>query len=484
MGKKRTNPPTLGNFTLPGAPVTAPSATSSLPLPHRIIVDYHLPQGSSALTYTTSSGARRPETGKELYDSIFESKLPSAAKSALVDQFFGAGFDPGAMKSSRRDAYFNAITYDPTFLSGNLGGMLAPSGAALAVGATRSAKANAPKDLLVQSQFAELYAGQSKTIRRLNLELTNPSVYAQQSAYGIISNYLDTWGLQEDSPYVYKMILHHDAHLINTDQILNAIRGNAPSGLGTGVDATLRKNYETVFPGLTQYNTKPGAFHMTETQYQSYTQAVQDAASQFGQVRLNQGQVSQLLNGNVSPSEFSKRVQDIGVAVQNADAGTKAILQKQYGINPEHLFAYYANPKEALPDMQRAIASGELQDYAKRVGFAGLTAAQGNQLGDMAKLSATQGNNPLGYGVSNIETSLLGATRDMALLHSAPGANAPTINTNQLIGSQLAGFGGTTQASAQLAVGRAEQARTAPFEKGGGFEEDNSGVVGVGSART
>ncbi len=280
---------------------------------------------------------------------------------------------------------------------------------------------------------------------------------------------LTNWGIDtpEMNALVNKMVA---AGVTNQNELLQNIRAT--------------QTYKQAFPGLTEFNSKPGQVHMTENEYRTYSQSLQNAAQQYGQVHLNQGQIAQLLNGNVSPAEFQQRVQDIGTAVANADPGTKAILQQQFGINPAHIFSYYANPKEALPDMQRAIASGEIQDYANRVGLGGLKPAGAGQLADMAKLSATQGNQALGYGVSNIENSLLTASRDNALLHAAPGANAPTIDTNQLIGSQLAGFGGTTQAGAQLAVGRAEQARTAPFEKGGGYDQSTAGVTGVGSAKS
>ena len=102
----------------------------------------------------------------------------------------------------------------------------------------------------------------------------------------------------------------------------------------------------------------------------------------------------------------------------------------------------------------------------------------------MAKLSATQGNNPLGVGVQNIEGSLLTASRDSALTRTNPGQGAPSVTTNQLIGSQLAGFAGTNQAAEQIQVGRAEAERAQPFEKGGGAAEDARGVYGIGSTPT
>ncbi len=299
--------------------------------------------------------------------------------------------------------------------------------------------------------------------------LIGATASAKYSAEANADNTLTNWNL--DTPEMNKLVSNMVANgVTNVNEILQNIRQT--------------QTYKQAFPGLTEYNSQPGVPHMTEAEYRSYQQAIQGAAQQYGQVKLNNEQIAGLLKGNVSPAEFQQRVQDIGVAVANADPGTKKILQQQFGIDPAHIFAYYANPKEALPDMQRAVASGEIQDYANRVGLGGLKPAGAGQLADMAKLSATQGNNPLGVGVSNIENSLLSASRDVGLTAANPGDARPPVNTNTLIGSQLAGFGGTNQVAAQTEVARAEQAKAAPFERGGGYDQTAKGVVGVGAAST
>lgn len=299
--------------------------------------------------------------------------------------------------------------------------------------------------------------------------LIGATASAKYTAEANADSTLTNWGI--DTPEMNALVNRMVAGgVTNTNEILQNIRNT--------------QTYKQAFAGLAEYNSVPGHVHMTENEYRTYSQAVLGAAQQFGNVSLNQQQIGQLLKGNVSASEFQQRVQDIGAAVANANPGTKAILKQQFGIDPAHLFAYYANPKEALPDMQRAVASGEIQDYANRVGLGGLKPAGANQLADMAKLAATQGNSSLGYGVSQIENSLLSASRDAALTTSNPGANVPTVNTNTLIGSQLAGFGGNNQVADQTLVSRAEGARAAPFDKGGGPAENSRGVYGIGSSPT
>lgn len=336
--------------------------------------------------------------------------------------------------------------------------------------ANETSKATVAKIKATLGTYAAALSQESGALSSGNeAALIGASQSARYSAEANADSDLTNWGL--DTPELDSLVHRMVANgVTNTNEILQNVRETA--------------TYKAAFPGLAEYNSKPGQIHMTESEYRTYSQAIQNSAQQYGGVRLNQAQVSKLLNGNVSASEFQQRTQDIGVAVANADQTTKNLLKEQYGINQNHLFAYYANPKEALPDMQRAVASGEIQDYAARVGLGGLTPVGARQLGDMAKLSATQGNNPLGAGVSQIEGSLLTASKDSALLKTNPGQGAPTVSTADLIGSQLAGFGGTNQAAAQIEVGRAEGARTAGFEKGGGFAEDGKGVYGLGSTPT
>ena len=225
---------------------------------------------------------------------------------------------------------------------------------------------------------------------------------------------------------------------------------------------------------------------MTESEYRTYSQSVLGAAQQYGVPKgfITQDEIGKLLKGDVSASEFQQRVEDIYSAVSNADSGTKSLLQSQFGVGPGQLLSYFANPNKALPVLQRQVASAEIGDYAKRVGLSGLTLAGEEQLAQQAKLTATQGNNQLGTGVTSIESSLLTASKDAALLSSNPGAQKPLINTNELIGSQIAGFQGTSEVGAQTAVERAEQGKAAPFEGGGGDVQTDKGVVGAGSART
>lgn len=319
--------------------------------------------------------------------------------------------------------------------------------------------------------------------------LTSATASEKANAINNIDNTIQSWNytpkqLDFLSGVVANLATRSGAFLTNQNALLDVLRGEANPGLPKAEFDKIKTDYQEAFPGLTAYNQQKGAIHMTESNYNAYTGKIQDIATQYGAPMPTQGQVGALLNGHVSPTEYQQRVTDIYAAVSSADPNVKRQLEKQYGVSQSGLMHYFMDPKNALQNMQRQVAGAEIQDYAGRVGLKGLDPNQFKNLADMAKVSAAAGNNPLGYGVSNIEGSLLSASKDNALLASNPGAAKAPLSTQQLVGSQLAGFGGSSQIADQSAVERAEQTRAAPFEKGGGYQDTAKGVVGLGGAKT
>ena len=317
--------------------------------------------------------------------------------------------------------------------------------------------------------------------------ISSATASQQANAIDNVRNTIESWNYtaaQKDyiSGLVAQLATINGDHIVNQNALLDIFRGDIPSGLGKTTDAKIKADYNSAFPGLNDYNNQSGAVHMSESQYTQYSTQLTNSATQYGAPMLTQSQIGQLLKNHVSPVEYNTRLTDIYSAVSNANQSTKNLLSEQYGINNNDLMHYMITG--SLPDMQRQVAGAEIQDYATRIGLKGIDQQGVSQLADMAKLAAAQGNNQLGYGVSQIQNALLTASRDIALTKANPGATPSTISTNQLIGSQLAGFAGTNQVAEQVQVARAEQAAAAPFEKGGGFVETAKGVTGLGSART
>jgi hypothetical protein len=479
-GTTTTTPPTSAK----GGPFSGEqsgqlSSTNGLPIPIDLATQYKLPVGT-ALAFNPGPGKgmpRAPVSGQELYAAIGQSSLPPKLKDTMLKTYFPSGFDPFGKDKSK---VFGAVTLKLEGNNYSLTNLTSPSMAQ--IGGTTTAQII--QNLQAQADTSQASLGLQR--QQMTIGLSQVRASTEASAYGVISSYLNSWGIPQIGQDLWHVIAKQGDHVVNTDALLNIVRGNATSGLGSVVDARIKGAYQAAFPGLADYNssTIPGAMHMTETAYQQYTQAIMDSATAYGAPAPNQNDIGKLLNGHVSAAEYKQRVSDIYAVVSNADQNTKNILEQQYGVGPSDLMHYFMDPKTALQKMQRQVAGAEIQDYATRVGLKGIDQQGVGQLADMAKLAAAQGNNQLGYGVSQIQNALLSASRDIALTKANPGATPSTISTNQLIGSQLAGFAGTNQVAEQVQVARAEQAAAAPFEKGGGFVETAKGVTGLGSART
>lgn len=423
------------------------------------------------LYYPPSGVAHAPSNGKELWNainqlltnpaySIYQQANLKNLATKLKQSYFPAGFTGTGSGSSD---VFAAVTSLFTNNSYNLAGLTVPT----------------KQQILGLSGAAQTIATMQSTIDQQTVALSNATAAQEQSAFGIVQNYLESWGLGSAAKDMWTLISKPGNHITNTSELLNIMRGVGNSG-DTALDRRLQNAYNQAFPGLNTYNNAPGATHMTESAYQQYTAAIKDTATQYGAPMPTQAQIGDLLNHNVSAMEFQARTRDIATAIQTSDQNVRNILETKYGVTQAGLWDYMTTG--SLPSRQRQIATAQMQDYAQRVGLTGLTGENYTQLGEMARVGA--GANPLGYGVSQIQNALLTASRDAALTQAQPGQAAQTVSTQQLIGSQLAGFAGTSQPAEQVQVARAEQQKAAPFEKGGGFIETAKGVTGLGSART
>jgi hypothetical protein len=151
--------------------------------------------------------------------------------------------------------------------------------------------------------------------------------------------------------------------------------------------------------------------------------------------------------------------------------------------------AYFLDPTKGEAALERQALAANLSGTAQNVGLTGFSSQQATDLAEMVRM-ATGGTgagalqDPYLNPLAKATQALSLASKDQPLTGALPGQQAPQIDTSTLIGSQVAGFEGTNQAAAQVAVQRAEQAKAAPFEKGGGFEETGKGVIGLGAART
>jgi hypothetical protein len=285
---------------------------------------------------------------------------------------------------------------------------------------------------------------------------------------------LDQWGLSNLQPIIDNAVFNKN--ITNAKELMNIIRGT--------------KEYKDSFQGLVEHN-KTAVQQMTEAQYLAASQAMMNTAQAAGlpDAFFTRAEIGKLIAGQVSPAEFSRRIAEGYNAVAALPQNIQNQFMQQHGVGPGGLLAYFLDPTKAEPVIARQALAANLQNTAQAAGLQQFSSDQASQLGEMVRMTtggAGTGSlqdpylTPLGKAQQAIQT----AAKDVSLTKSAPGAAAPTVDTNLLIGSQIAGFGGTSQPAAQQAVARAEQGALAPFEKGGGYAESQKGVTGLGAART
>ena len=285
----------------------------------------------------------------------------------------------------------------------------------------------------------------------------------QVTALGTIQNELAQWGLQDLTDQVYQKVFKEGVN--DPKQLTNFIRSTP--------------EYKQNFQGLAQYNaTNPQK--LTEQQYTQLSQAYMNTAQQYGlpDSFFTKQEVGNLIANGVSAAEFNRRIANGYQTALNADPATRQALAAQ-GVDFGHLLAYYLDPKKAEPILTNKTNQAQLQGYAQNAGIADFTPTMASELAQHARDSM----NPDGtFSTANEKQALDLAASGQGLTAAAPGSNAQTVDTTQLIGSKLAGFGGTTQTDAQQAVQQASQQAQAPFNKAGGYTSTTQGVTGAGSA--
>jgi hypothetical protein len=287
----------------------------------------------------------------------------------------------------------------------------------------------------------------------------------QVTALGTIQNELAQWGLQDLTDQVYQKVFKDGIN--DPKQLTNFIRTTP--------------EYKATFQGLAEYNANTkNVQKITEQQYLMKAQAYMNTAQQYGLPDnfLTRKEIGQLVAGGVSPAEFNRRVVNGYLVAMNADPATKQALAAQ-GVNFGDLVGYYLDPKKMEPYLTSKANEAQLQGYAQNAGIANLTPTMAQELTQRAKSNL----NPDGtFSTAEEKQALDVAAQGQGLTAVAPGSNAQTVDTNQLIGTKLAGFGGTTQAEAQQATQKALQGQEAPFQKAGGFTNTPQGVTGIGSS--
>jgi len=177
-----------------------------------------------------------------------------------------------------------------------------------------------------------------------------------------------------------------------------------------------------------------------------------------------QDDFANFIGQDISPQELNARVSQGYNAVLQAEPGTKAELQRLYGLNDGDIAAFFIDPErfnqsDAIKKAQAAQIASEAR---RQAGFEiSATTAEGLAVEGITRQEAQQG------------FAGLGATQELF----TPIAGEQAISQQE----QIAGTFGTN-AEARKAIAQRKRKRQASFEAGGSFSESQTGVSGLRTA--
>ena len=442
-----TTPPNSGFPTLPSFP-SASGTNTTIKWPSEQYMIAHGVSPTLAKTYggkivdTTGYSSNNEGAVKAMVDA-----LGTAQSRNLFSDWVAQGFDPAGFRDASKASAFarNVKSFMPSVVAQGWDKTKASDWTFTNGGVThKTATVSAP--------------GGGGGTTNVNIDSTK-----QVTAYSTLQNELSAWGLDSLTGKVFNKVFKEG--ISDPTTLTNFVRSTP--------------EYKQSFQGLAEYNaTNPQK--LTEQQYTQLSQAYMNTAQQYGlpDSFFTKQEVGNLIANGVSAAEFNRRIANGYQTALNADPATRQALAAQ-GVDFGHLLAYYLDPKKAEPILTNKTNQAQLQGYAQNAGIADFTSTMAGELAQHARNSM----NPDGtFSTANEKQALDLAASGQGLTAAAPGSNAQTVDTTQLIGSKLAGFGGTTQTDAQQAVQQASQQAQAPFNKAGGYTSTTQGVTGAGSA--
>lgn len=303
----------------------------------------------------------------------------------------------------------------------------------------------------------------------------------EQAASNYVDSFLQMWP-QLNTPKVQQELTNAINRDPNGKAIISALYNVDPKKDPKNPLATTAALFQASYPALIQaQKTGTGIAVQSPAQYDQLVSQYKEVLTNYGLPAnsITNEEITNMIMSHVSPTQLGSRAALAYEAANAAPQSVRNALSQQYGVNPGHIALAFLDPKNSYVKIQDDLNTQEL--YAKGQGVQGFTKDMAAELAAGSKSNVTTaGQYSIGQANAAIET----AQRGQGLMTSTPGAAQPTVDTTTLIGSQIAGFGGTGQVAAQQAVQRAAQARTAAFEKGGGFVETAKGITGLGSAKT
>jgi hypothetical protein len=280
----------------------------------------------------------------------------------------------------------------------------------------------------------------------------------KEDARVTMANVLNTYGLGELSDYIYnEIIVKETVNLNNPDAIIFAIREQPAYKKRFAANATRLKN------GLTEL--LPGEYIGLEDQFKTMIRSNGLPAGFYD----SEDDLRKLIEGDVSPSEFQRRIQDGYNAVVNADPEVKRQFKEFYGVTDGGLAAYFLDPKRGEPLLANQARAAQIAASGLKQGGIQIS---GSFAENLAQRGITEQQARAGFG----EVGALGELKQTFAGETA------------LSGEQLAGAAFGIDVAAQQELERKRRLRTGEFAGGGSFarttgETSGSISTSVGKAQ-
>lgn len=155
---------------------------------------------------------------------------------------------------------------------------------------------------------------------------------------------------------------------------------------------------------------------------------------------------------NTAPAEVERRVAKAQDAVANMDPNTRRTMQDWYGVDSDHLAAYFLDPERAEPLLERQYRAAQAGGQARNVGLdisqgtaelAGAVAGGADRLGQVAESADTAKTLGQIYGDTVTDDDLV---KDALGLD---GGAATGKKLKRLASQERAAFGGTSGTSSK-----------------------------------
>jgi hypothetical protein len=261
------------------------------------------------------------------------------------------------------------------------------------------------------------------------------------SAYDTLLNAFKAYNLTTLVPVVQKYM---QQGISDSGALLAAVRADP--------------TYAARFPAMAAILDK-GHGTFNEADYINYEINAAQAETTYGLPKgflTDSHRIQGMLENDVSASDVTNRAALNAAAATTAPQETKDALQRLYGLDQSALTAYYFDPENSVPYLQKQQAAATLAGQAaKQQVTIDRTMAE-----TLAAQNVTQAQAAAGFGQVATQAGLQTGVGE-------------TANQSDLVN---AAFG---DAAAQQKVARVQGARAAQFQGGGGAAATGAGVTGL-----